>query len=92
MNSVSALYLLISLGILGDATRCLDYGQTKNVFYCSDGIGSIQFTLTFFKAKSAISYLISYKYVMQLKPKQTVENREKIRFRFSGKNRGFGFG
>ena len=27
---------------------------------------------------------------MQLKPKKTVENREKLRFRFSGKNRGFG--
>ena len=29
---------------------------------------------------------------MQLKPKNTVENREKLRSRFSGKNRGFGFG
>jgi hypothetical protein len=29
------------------------------------GIGSIQFALTFFKQKSAISYLIIYKYVTQ---------------------------
>ena len=30
---------------------------------------------------------------MQLKPKKkTVENREKLRFWFSGKNRGFGLG
>ena len=46
--------------------------------------------LNFLKQKAAISYLISYKYVMQPKPKKTVENREKLRFRFSGKNRGFG--
>ena len=48
--------------------------------------------LHFLKQKAALSYLISYKHVMQLKPKKTVENREKLRFRFSGKNRDFGFG
>ena len=66
-------------------------GSDQNCFYWSDGIGSIQFTLTFSKQKAAISYLMSYKYVTQLKPKITDENREQLRFRFSGKNRGFGF-
>ena len=93
--SVLVRYLLISLGILGDATRCLEWAQTKNVFYWSDGIGSIQFTLTFLKQKAAINYLISYKYVMQLKPKKnrwkppkiTVSVfRQKPRFRFGSRH------